>query len=239
MSLILRSAAVSDVGLVRSNNEDSAHAGSRLLAIADGIGGLPAGELASDIVIRALAPLDASADGADPVSLLRTAVIAANERIREAAEEQPSRTGMGTTVTALLLSGERLGMVHVGDSRAYRFRDGTLTQLTKDDTFVQSLVDQGVLTPEDARRHPQRSLVTRAVQGERVDPYCIELTPRVADRFLLCSDGLSDFVIDDLIAQALTAYADSQQSAEALVKLALQAGGPDNVTVIIGDLRDA
>jgi PPM family protein phosphatase len=239
MSLILRAAAVSDLGLARSNNEDAAHAGLRLLAVADGIGGMPAGELASDIVIRALARLDKAPDPGDPVATLRTAVDAANLKIRESADSDPTHDGMGTTVTALLLSGDQIGLLHVGDSRAYLWRDRALTQLTRDDTFVQGLVDQGVLTSAEARSHPRRSLVTQAVQGHDYQPSSRLIVPKVNDRFLLCSDGLSDVVTDDAIAEALGSYRDPKRCSQRLVDLALRAGAPDNVTAVIGDITAA
>ncbi len=237
MSLTLRTATASDPGLVRTNNEDSAHAGGRLLAVADGVGGMPAGELASDIVIRALAPLAGSeATGDDLLRALRDAVDDANRQIREAGEADPATDGMGSTVTALVLAGDQFALLHVGDSRAYLLRDGELSQITKDDTFVQSLVDQGVLTPEEARNHPQRSLITRAVQGQHVAPTTRMLPVQPGDRYLLCSDGLSDVVAPEAIGQTLRSYADRQQCVEQLVKLALQAGAPDNVTAVLADL---
>jgi PPM family protein phosphatase len=236
MSLFLRGAAASDIGLVRTNNEDTAHVSRQLLAVADGIGGQPAGELASEFVIRALAELDAEAVQGDPLPALRAAVETASEQIRDAAASDQAHRGMGTTVTALLLSGDQLGLLHVGDSRCYRLRDGKFSQLTKDDTFVQSLVDQGVLTADEARRHPRRSIVTNAVQGEPLAPTCTLLVPHADDRYLLCSDGLSDYVTDDAIAQALLSYAEPQACVERLVKLALQVGAPDNVTVVVADV---
>src|SRR5688572_15541927 len=151
MGVILRAAMVTDLGLVRSNNEDSAHVGPRLIAVADGMGGLPAGELASDVVIQALAPLDDAADDADPLELLTAAVEDGNNRVADMVDEDPVREGMGTTVTALMLSGDRFGLVHVGDSRCYLLHDGALEQVTRDDTLVQSLVDRGALTPAQAR----------------------------------------------------------------------------------------
>jgi PPM family protein phosphatase len=237
MSLTLRTATASDPGLVRTNNEDSAHAGGRLLAVADGVGGMPAGELASDIVIRALTPLaDSQVRGDDLLRALRSAVDEANRQIREAGEADPATDGMGTTITALVLAGEELALLHVGDSRAYLLRDGQLRQLTKDDTFVQSLVDQGVLTPEEARNHPQRSLITRAVQGQHVAPTTRMLPVQAGDRYLLCSDGLSDVVAAEAIGQTLQSYADLRHCVEQLVKLALQAGAPDNVTAVLADV---
>lgn len=237
--MILRAAAASDPGRVRTNNEDCVHAGRRLVAVADGIGGLPAGEIASDIVIRALAALDGGPAAGEPQRALRKAVDAANQEIRRSTQANPANDGMGTTVTAVLLAGDagdRVGLLHVGDSRAYLLRDGGLTQLTRDDTYVQALVDQGVLTPEGARNHPQRSLVTRAVHGEHLAPTCQLLPVQLGDRLLLCSDGLSDIVAEPVIGLTLHSYPDSQECAEQLVKLALQAGAPDNVTVVVADV---
>jgi PPM family protein phosphatase len=238
MGVILRAAMVTDLGLVRSNNEDSAHVGSRLVAVADGMGGLPAGELASDLVIKALAPLDEAPDDtdADPLEQLTAAVEDGNNRVADMVDEDPAREGMGTTVTALLLAGERFGLVHVGDSRCYVLHEGTLEQITRDDTLVQSLVDRGALTPAQARAHPQRSLVTQAVQGRPMTISGGILDARAGDRYLLCSDGLSDVVTDEAIATALASYPEAQECAEQLVKLAVQAGGPDNITVIVADV---
>ncbi|HEX5543253.1 MAG TPA: protein phosphatase 2C domain-containing protein [Micromonospora sp.] len=236
MTLMLRTAAVSDPGLVRTNNEDAVYAGARMIAVADGIGGQPSGEVASAIVVRALSKLDPLPDQADPAAALSAAVIAANEEIRAATTADPESNGMGTTVTAALLHGDQLAVIHVGDSRGYLLRDGALYQLTRDDTFVQALVDKGVLSAEEAREHPQRSLVTRAVQGGEVSPSTGTVPVRAGDRLLLCSDGLSDVVGDAAIAQTLAAHTDRQECAQHLVKLAHQAGAPDNVTVVIADL---
>ncbi|TCB94424.1 serine/threonine-protein phosphatase [Micromonospora zingiberis] len=236
MTLILRSAILNDIGLVRTNNEDSALAGERLVAVADGMGGLPAGEVASEIVIRILDELippttpDAAADA------LRAVVSTANQRIHAAIAADPARDGMGTTLTAGLLAADTLVLAQVGDSRCYLLREGRLCQLTRDDTFVQALVDQGTLTPDQARHHPQRSLVTRAVQGADAPPTMGMLTVAAGDRLLLCSDGLSDYVADDAIAATLGLHADRHQCGEQLVKLAHQAGAPDNVTVVISDV---
>ncbi|MDG4827868.1 protein phosphatase 2C domain-containing protein [Solwaraspora sp. WMMD1047] len=236
MSLILRAVAVTDPGLVRPENEDAAHAGSRLIAVADGMGGLPAGEVASEIAIRALAALEwAPAD--DPVAALNGAVETANLQIRAAVEADPARDGMGTTITAVLLADTLLTVAHVGDSRGYLLRGATLRRLTRDDTLVQALVDQGVLTSAEARRHPQRSLVTRAVQGAGLAPSIDTVPAAAGDRLLLCSDGLSDVVDDQAIGQTLAHWADRHQCGEQLVKLAHQAGAPDNVTVVVADVE--
>jgi protein phosphatase len=240
MKLTLRSAKVTHVGLVRKNNEDSAYAGRRLAAVADGMGGMPAGELASDIVMSALTPLDTSKDAGDAAQALRQALDKANQQIRATAESDASQDGMGTTVTSLLLSGDTITLVHVGDSRCYLRRDGDVTQLTKDDTFVQSLVDQGVLTAAEARAHPRRSIVTQAVQGDELVPEVAQMTVRPAgDRFLVCSDGLSDWVTEDSIAETLVAVDDPDLCAGRLVDLALVAGAPDNVTVVVADVVKA
>lgn len=242
MSLTLQSALVTDLGLIRQNNEDSAFAGARLLVIADGVGGAPAGEDASALVVRGLRELETADLGAQPAATLLDRLMAANADIRRAAIEDPDKDGMGTTVTAVLLAdpgAENAGAVtvlHVGDSRAYLLRDGHLQPLTRDDTYVQSLVDSGLLSPEDARYHPQRSIITQSVQGMEFEPTQSQLPVRVSDRFLLCSDGLSDIVTDESIERAMVSCAEPQQCAEQLVKLALQAGAPDNVTVIVADV---
>lgn len=238
MTLILRSAILNDVGLIRTNNEDSALAGDRLVAVADGMGGLPAGEVASEIAIRILDELLPPAAPDDAEDALRAAVHTANQQIRAAIAADPARDGMGTTITAALLAGDALTIAQVGDSRCYLLRDGALRQLTRDDTFVQTLVDQGKISPVQARQHPQRSLVTRAVQGMDAPPTIGLLTVAPGDRLLLCSDGLSDYVDDEAISAALRTYSDRQQCAEQLVKLAHQAGAPDNVTVVISDVTE-
>jgi protein phosphatase len=238
MSVILRTVAVSDRGKARENNEDAVHAGSRLAAVADGVGGGPSGEVASDIVIRTLAALDTGPRPAEPARALREAVDAADRGIREAIAVDPDLDGMGTTLTALLADGDRLDLVHVGDSRAYAWRDGSLTQLTRDDTYVQSLVDKGVITAEQARAHPQRALVTQAVHGGGITPTYSEVAARPGDRYLLCSDGLSDYVDDEAIARTLSDYGDLRRCAQQLVQLALAAGAPDNVSVILADILD-
>ena len=144
---------------------------------------------------------------------------------------------MGTTLTAILFAGNRLGLVHIGDSRGYLLRDGELTQITKDDTFVQTLVDEGRITAEEAHSHPQRSLIMRALTGHEVEPTLIMREARAGDRYLLCSDGLSDPVSHETILDALQ-IADVAESADRLIELALRGGGPDNVTVVVADVVD-
>jgi serine/threonine protein phosphatase PrpC len=239
MTLKLRSAAVSDRGLIRSGNQDSVHAGPWLIAVADGMGGMAAGDLASTIAIEAISPLDVETPEDALVAALQSAVEVASVRIRAAVEEDPERQGMGTTLTALLFArtGSCLALAHIGDSRAYLLRDGALKQITRDDTFVQMLVEEGVITPEEASSHPRRAVVTQALQGDNVAPAYSTLLPRAGDRWLLCSDGLSNVVRAGTIAEALVSYPDRDLCAKRLVDLALRAGGPDNVTVVVADVE--
>jgi protein phosphatase len=237
VTLVLRYAARSDRGLVRANNEDSVYAGARLLALADGMGGHAAGEVASQLVIAALAHLDDDEPGGDLLAKLDTAVRAGNAAIAAQVEIEPDLEGMGTTLTAILFDGNRIGMVHIGDSRGYLLRDGELTQITKDDTFVQTLVDEGRITREEAHSHPQRSLIMRALTGHEVEPTLTMREARAGDRYLLCSDGLSDPVSDETILEALQ-IPDVAESAYRLIELALRGGGPDNVTVVVADVVD-
>ena len=238
MTLVVRAVAATDQGLVRSNNEDAVFVGNRLLVVADGMGGLPAGELASDILVRAMGVVDEMPDTGEPLQDLIAALQTANERIEAAVADDDARDGMGTTVTSVLLSGDRVAMLNVGDSRCYRMRDGSLSQLTRDDTYVQALVDQGVLTPDDARRHPQRALVTQAVQGGPFRPAGRMIPVQPGDRFLLCSDGLSDYVEDAVIAETLRTNPDRKTAAAELVHRTLENGAPDNVTVIVADIDE-
>ena len=237
MTLVLRYAARSDRGLVRANNEDSVYAGARLLALADGMGGHAAGEVASQLVIAALAHLDDDEPGGDLLSKLDSAVREGNSAIAAHVEADPELEGMGTTLTAILFDGNRLGLVHIGDSRGYLMRDGELTQITKDDTFVQTLVDEGRITKEEAHSHPQRSLIMRALTGHEVEPTLIVREARAGDRYLLCSDGLSDPVSHETIQEAMQ-IPDVAESADRLIELALRGGGPDNVTVVVADVVD-
>jgi protein phosphatase len=236
MTLTMRYAARSDRGLIRHGNQDSVYAGPRLLAVADGMGGMAAGDVASNIVIAALAHLDEDVPGNAPVDMLRQAVESANQQIRDAVDENPAMEGMGTTLTCMLFSGTKFGMVHIGDSRAYLLRDGELTQTTRDDTYVQLLVDEGRITPEEANTHPQKSLLMRALDGRDADPEYSVREAVAGDRYLLCSDGLSGVVSDETIAATMREYSDPNQCADRLVQLALRGGGPDNITVIIADV---
>ncbi|UVE94081.1 PP2C family serine/threonine-protein phosphatase [Dietzia sp. B32] len=230
--------ARSHLGMVRENNEDSAYAGPRLLALADGMGGHAAGEIASQFVVAALARLDEDEPGQDLTGALTRALTVGNDAISAHVEAHPETDGMGCTATALLFDGRRMGLIHVGDSRAYLLRDGTLTQITKDDTFVQSLVDRGELSADEAHTHPRRSLILKALTGEPVEPTAVIREARVGDRYLLCSDGLSDPVSTETIAETLgTGTVD--EAADRLVQLALRSGGPDNITVVLADVLDS
>ncbi|MBF6437846.1 PP2C family protein-serine/threonine phosphatase [Nocardia cyriacigeorgica] len=237
MTLVLRYAARSDRGLVRANNEDSVYAGARLLALADGMGGHAAGEVASQLMIAALAHLDDDEPGDDLLGKLDRATREGNAAIADQVEEEPELDGMGTTLTAMLFAGKKLGLVHIGDSRAYMLRDGELAQITRDDTFVQSLVDEGRITPEQAHTHPQRSLIMRALTGNEIEPTLVMREARAGDRYLLCSDGLSDVVSDETIANTMR-EGSTDECADRLIELALRSGGPDNVTVVVADVID-
>lgn len=239
MSLSLRFAAGSHKGMIREGNEDSGYAGPRLLAIADGMGGQAAGEVASSEVISTIVALDDDVPGSDILTSLGTAVQRANDQLRMMVEEDPQLEGMGTTLTALLWTGQRLGLVHVGDSRAYLLRDGVLTQITQDHTWVQRLVDEGRITEEEATTHPQRSLLMRALgSGDHVEPDLSIREVRAGDRYLICSDGLSGVVSHQTMEDTLASYQGPQETVQNLIELALRGGGPDNITVIIADVLD-
>ncbi|MFB9390071.1 Stp1/IreP family PP2C-type Ser/Thr phosphatase [Streptomyces coeruleoprunus] len=239
MSLSLRFAAGSHKGMIREGNEDSGYAGPRLLAIADGMGGQAAGEVASSEVISTLVTLDDDVPGSDILTSLGTAVQRANDQLRLMVEEDPQLEGMGTTLTALLWTGQRLGLVHVGDSRAYLLRDGVLTQITQDHTWVQRLVDEGRITEEEATTHPQRSLLMRALgSGDHVEPDLSIREVRAGDRYLICSDGLSGVVSHQTMEETLASYQGPQETVQELIQLALRGGGPDNITVIVADVLD-
>ncbi|MEF2527494.1 PP2C family protein-serine/threonine phosphatase [Streptomyces sp. CS62] len=239
MSLSLRFAAGSHKGMIREGNEDSGYAGPRLLAVADGMGGQAAGEVASSEVISSLVQLDDDVPGSDILTSLGSAVQRANEQLRIMVEEDAQLEGMGTTLTALLWTGQRLGLVHVGDSRAYLLRDGVLTQITQDHTWVQRLVDEGRITEEEATTHPQRSLLMRALgSGDTVEPDLSIREVRAGDRYLICSDGLSGVVSHQTLEETLADYHGPHETVQSLIQLALRGGGPDNITCIVADVLD-
>jgi PPM family protein phosphatase len=241
MTLALHYALRSDVGLLREGNEDSAYAGPNLLVIADGMGGHAAGEVASAVAVAAIAPLDHQNlhDSAQMLSALADAVAAASNTLHDMTLADPSTEGMGTTLTALLWSGAQVAMCHIGDSRAYLLRDGDFFQITRDHTLVQSLVDEGRLSPAAAATHPQRSLVMRALQSSTdAEPDLGMREALIGDRYLLCSDGLSDVVTEQTLHKTLVSYSDPEQAVLQLIDLAIRSGGPDNITCIVADVVD-
>lgn len=241
MNIALRYAARSDVGLVRSNNQDSGYAGPHLLVVADGMGGHAGGDVASSIAIAALAPLDGESHGPDDaLTELEQSIDHARQDLVDRSVSDPELVGMGTTVTAILRAGNKLAMAHLGDSRAYLLREGELAQVTTDHTFVQHLVDTGRISADEAETHPQRNVVMR-VLGD----FDIDLTPDMSvreakpgDRWLLCSDGLSGFVSTETLQQTMTDTPDVDECADRLLQLALRAGSTDNVTVVVADVVD-
>ncbi|GAA1573791.1 MULTISPECIES: PP2C family protein-serine/threonine phosphatase [Kribbella] len=237
MTLSLDYATLSDVGRVRRNNEDSAYAGPHLLLLADGMGGAAAGEVASAAAVQVIRRLDtAEIGGEDMIEALAGAVHRANERLSELVEEDPEREGMGSTVTALMFDGRQLGLAHLGDSRAYRMRDGQLYQLSHDHTFVQSLVDEGRISQEEAFTHPHRNLILRVLDGRPdSDPDLQMLDVQAGDRLMLCSDGLPDYVSDEVIAASMSSGTPDSVVVE-LITHALEAGSNDNVTCVVADV---
>ncbi|MEZ0073737.1 Stp1/IreP family PP2C-type Ser/Thr phosphatase [Planotetraspora sp. GP83] len=237
MTIALRYAARSDVGLLREGNEDSAYASGRLLAVADGMGGHAHGEVASSVAIAALSSLDKDALGGDLLSEIEAAVRDANHQLHAMVARDPSLKGMGTTLTAMLWNGPRFALVHVGDSRAYLLRNGELYQITHDHTLVQSLVDDGRITQEEAANHPQRSILLRALDGSgEVDPDLQDREAQVGDRYLLCSDGLSTVVSAETLHHTLSTIDDPEDVVRQLIDLANRGGGPDNITCVLADV---
>jgi PPM family protein phosphatase len=237
-SLRLRFAAVSDVGRVRKDNQDSGYVGPWLVAVCDGVGGAARGDIASATAIQQLRRLDVPPT-ADPdhdlLARVAGALHRAHDRIGELVDEDPALNGTSTTATVALFDGARAGFGHVGDSRAYLFRDGEITQLTSDHTFVQSLIDEGRITEEEARVHPHRNLILRALDGiheAEPDLFVIELA--VGDRLLLCSDGASGVLADGRLADILSTGSPEYAAVE-LVRASLEAGSSDNVTCLVAD----
>jgi PPM family protein phosphatase len=236
-ALSFRTAVRTDAGPVRRTNEDAAFASPRIAAVADGVGGAAAGEVASRTAINALVHLDKCRLDAPLDRALAAAVAAGNAAIGFIAGCRPRTAGMSTTLTAVALDDDGYRVANVGDSRAYLLRDGTLTRLTRDDSLVQRLVDSGAVTADEARTHPRRSLVLEALDGDpaRRPPAVTAVAARAGDRLLLCSDGLSDALDDDRIAELL-GIAAREACAERLVAAALDAGARDNVSVVVADV---
>lgn len=223
-----------DVGYVRDHNEDSLIIIPPLFAVADGMGGHEAGEIASEITVNTLAELVPSHLDAEG---LTAAVEAANYNVIKAPRQGIGRDGMGTTLTAAMLEGERLLIAQVGDSRAYLLHKGNLQQITRDHSLMADLIEAGQLTPEEARYHPNRSVITRAIGSDiHMRPDIYELNVCAGDRLLICSDGLSSMVSDQEIASIMRSHSNPQHCADELVSAALENGGADNVTVIVADV---
>jgi PPM family protein phosphatase len=239
MTLVLRYAVRSDVGLLREGNEDSAYAGPRLLAVADGMGGHAAGEVASALTIASMAELDSDPPTGDMLDALESAVTAANTRLQDKILANPAVEGMGTTLTALLWSDGHAAVCHIGDSRGYLLRDGELYQITHDHTLVQTLVDEGRISVDDVSTHPQRSLLLRALDGRSAaEPDLSVHQAQQGDRYLLCSDGLSGVVSDETLRDTLSIVEDPDVATRQLIELANAGGGPDNITCIVADVLD-
>jgi len=237
-----KSAAVSHVGKIRANNQDSGYAGEHLFVVADGMGGHAGGDVASAIAVNRIVETDRQfASSSDAEFALHTALTAANAQLAETVFDHSELTGMGTTVSGMLLVNGQVVIAHIGDSRIYLLREGELTQVTADHTFVQRLVDSGRITEEEAAVHPRRSVLMR-VLGD------VDATPEIdtsimatqpGDRWLLCSDGLSSYVSTEKILSALTTIPDAADAADRLVKDALDQGAPDNVTVVLVDIDES
>jgi len=238
----VKSAALSHVGKIRSNNQDSGYAGTQLFVVADGMGGHAGGDVASAIAIRRIRETDrAYTSPGDAEFALQSSLIAANQLLAETVFEHQELTGMGTTVSALLRVGDSMAVAHIGDSRVYLFREGELSQITADHTFVQRLVDSGRISPEEAAVHPRRSVLMRVLgdvdAAPEIDTATLGTQP--GDRWLLCSDGLSSYLAEERIKKALASDLDAEQVAKRLVKETLDHGAPDNVTIVVVDVDES
>lgn len=235
--LVMRYAARSDVGLVRAKNDDSAYAGRHLAVVADGMGGHAGGNVASASTVLDLVHLDHDDYDGDAGTVLADEIQTANSILSQLVHVDPLLAGMGTTVTALLLADGKLNYAHIGDSRAYRLRDGAFEQVSVDHTFVQRLVDEGRLRPEEAETHPHKNVLMRVLGDVDASPELDlnELEAREGDRWLLCSDGLN-FVPHHMVEAVVRGTASVARAADQLIELTLAAGSPDNVTVIVLDI---
>ena len=238
--LFLYSTTVSDVGTVRANNQDSSFAGEHLVAICDGMGGHAGGDTASTIAIRSLAHIERDDNTGDVdaiATMMETSVLAAHDAIVGKARRERKLSGMGTTVTAVALVADYWVLAHIGDSRAYLLRDGELTQVTQDHSYVQHLINTGRITEQEAKNHPQRNVVMRVLGDFDIDPHpdIAMFKAHAADRWLLCSDGLCGVLEPSTITDTMTTLADPNECAQRLVSMALKAGSTDNVTAVIAD----
>jgi len=238
MTLHLHYSAISDVGRVRRDNQDSGYAGPWLLTVCDGVGGAVRGDLASSTAVQALRKLDQE-PAEDLLAQVAGAVHRADDRISELVEQDPALNGTSTTVTVALFDGEKLGFGHLGDSRAYLLRGGELRQLTADHTFVQTLIDEGRITEEQSRTHPHRNLILKALDGVRhEEPDLFEVPVEVGDRVLVCSDGASGVLDDQRLADILGSGTPDYAAVE-LVRASLEAGSTDNVTCVVAEVHDS
>ena len=238
MLRVAEQASRTDTGRQRNANEDAYFASPPLFGVADGMGGAQAGEVASQLAAESFEAVSRGEES--PEAYLRAIAKTANARIHHLAQADESRSGMGTTLTAALVDGDEVGFAHVGDSRAYLFRDGELKLLTSDHSLVEELRRQGRLTDEQAEDHPQRSIITRALGPERdVDIDTMTYQARPGDVYLLCSDGLTTMVREDRIASILAAAKTLDEAVSQLVEEANEAGGRDNITVIAFRLEEA
>ncbi|MBF4163968.1 serine/threonine-protein phosphatase [Nocardioides sp. CBS4Y-1] len=240
--LRLHWSAISDVGRVRKDNQDSGYAGPWLLAVCDGVGGAARGDIASSTAISQVRKLDdespAGLDAEHLLSAVAGALHRAHDRIGELVDEDPSLSGTSTTATLLFFDGAQLAVGHVGDSRAYLMREGSISQLTSDHTFVQSLIDEGRITPEEALVHPHRNVILKALDGmHEAEPDLFMLTVQPGDRLLVCSDGATASLGDDRICDILGTGTPDYAAIE-LTRASLEAGSTDNVTCIVADVLD-
>ena len=234
----LQFAALSDVGRVRKDNQDSGYAGPWLLTVCDGVGGAARGDIASSTAVQQLLRLDEK-PGEDMLGAVAGAIHRAHDRIGELVEEDPALGGTSTTATALVFDGEKVAVGHVGDSRAYLYRDGTLSQLTRDHTFVQTLIDEGRITEEESRVHPHRNLILKAIDGvHEVEPDLFQVEVEPGDRLLVCSDGASG-VLDDARIADILGTGTPEYAAVELVRASLEAGSSDNVTCVVADVVES
>lgn len=231
--------AVSDVGRVRKDNQDSGYAGPWLLSVCDGVGGAARGDIASGTAVNELRQLDEPPGSADVLDRVSDGIHEAHVAIGNQVDQDPSLNGTSTTATVALFDGTRLALGHVGDSRAYLLRDGELSQLTNDHTFVQSLIDEGRITVEEARVHPHRNLILKALDGlHDVEPDLFALELVAGDRLFLCSDGACGVLDDPRITEILTDGSPEFSSIE-MVRASLDAGSSDNVTCVVADVAEA
>jgi protein phosphatase len=231
--------AHSEIGLIRKNNQDSGYASPHLLIVADGMGGAAAGDLASAVAIDTIRKIDSPTAGEDMLELLALAIHQANDKIADLVDSDLSLEGMGTTVTGAVFDGSNLGLAHIGDSRAYLYRDGHLERLTHDHTWVQSLVDDGKISEAEAANHPHRSLLLKVLNGQPTNDPDLAIVPVMpGDRLLFCSDGVCGLIEDDVI-EAAVQQPDLKDVAERLINESLHQGGIDNITVIVADVVES